>query len=240
MKHIKTYEHFIIPATSVAAMTARERKDIEIINKYINSEEAKELTDEEVYNVISKLERDCPKFLEELKSKKIKPIFRGTNQTISDILKVETNKFRIPKDLDMNISNIFDDVFRSNFGVPIRSQGVFTTKSPYVTQTYGTTKMFFPIGDYRYFWNPDIDDLYTYVDENIYANDTYDDIDDFSYFDDEDDEDYLYNFVDKIASNYKENDLEDATSQELTFICDSYYLVSTVFYNKICEYLKSN
>lgn len=242
MKHIKAFEHFTLPTSSSAGASIRERKDSEIINSYINSDESKELTDEDVERVISQLERDCPKFLAELKSKKIKPIFRGTYQSpgkkVLDIERIQTNKFRVPKDMAMDISNTFNDVFRANFGVPIRSEGVFATKSPYVTKTYGTTKMFFPIGNYRYFWNPDIEDLYTYVDENLYAFDIYDD--DIDNFEDDDYDNRVYSFIEEIASNYKENDLEDASAQELTFICDNYYLVNTVFYNKIYEYLKSN
>ena len=161
MKYIKLYENFSPKAV----------KDDNIIKGYIDS--ATELQTEDIERVISLLERDCPEFLNELKNKHITPLFRGTHKSIKDIEEVKTDKFRIPKDLDMSISNTFNDCFRAIFGVPIRSQGVFATKSPYVTQTYGTTKMFFPIGNYRYFWNPDVDDLYTYVDENLS-----DDIDD--------------------------------------------------------------
>ncbi len=215
MKYIKLYENFSPKAV----------KDVNIIKGYIDS--ATELQTEDIERVISLLERDCPEFLNELKNKHITPLFRGTHKSIKDIEEVKTDKFRIPKDLDMSISNTFNDCFRAIFGVPIRSQGVFATKSPYVTQTYGTTKMFFPIGNYRYFWNPDVDDLYTYVDENLS-----DDIDD-----DDDIEEHIYSFVEEIASNYIDDQLEKSDDQEITFSCDKYYLVDPKYYQAICDYL---
>ena len=225
MKYIKLYENF----STIAV------KDDNIIKGYIDS--ATELQTEDIERVISLLERDCPEFLNELKNKYITPLFRGTHKSIKDIEEVKTDKFRIPKDLDMSISNTFNDCFRAIFGVPIRSQGVFATKSPYVTQTYGTTKMFFPIGNYRYFWNPDVDDLYTYVDENLfYANNIYsDDIEEYIYSDDN--EEHIYSFVEEIASNYIDDQLEKSDNQEITFSCDKYYLVDTKYYKPICDYL---
>jgi hypothetical protein len=221
MKYIKLYENFSTKAV----------KDDNIIKGYIDS--ATELQTEDIERVISLLERDCPEFLNELKNKHITPLFRGTHKSIKDIEEVKTDKFRIPKDLDMNISNVFNDCFRVNFGVAIRSEGVFTTKSPYVTHTYGPTKMFFPIGNYRYFWNPDVDDLYTYVDENLYAFNIYSDDD----IDDDDIEEHIYSFVEEIASNYIDDQLEKSDDQEITFSCDKYYLVDTKYYKPICDYL---
>ena len=221
MKYIKLYENFSPKAV----------KDDNIIKGYIDS--ATELQTEDIERVISLLERDCPEFLNELKNKYITPLFRGTHKSIKDIEEVKTDKFRIPRNLDMNISNVFNDCFRVNFGVAIRSEGVFTTKSPYVTHTYGTTKMFFPIGNYRYFWNPDVDDLYTYVDENLYAFNIYSDDD----IDDDDIEEHIYSFVEEIASNYIDDQLEKSDYQEITFSCDKYYLVDTKYYKPICDYL---
>lgn len=224
MKYIKLYEIFSIG----------DYKDDNIIKGYIDS--GKELEQDDIDRVISLLEENCSEFLNELKDKHIAPIFRGSHKTSKDIEEIKTDKFRVPKDLNMEISNVFNDCFRSIFGVPIRSEGVFATKSPYVTQTYGPTKLFFPIGRYRYFWNPYVDDLYTFVDENIYASN------DFSPFDIEeagfeDDEEYIYDFVDKIASDYVDDQLEKCDKQEITFACDKYYLVDPKYYQAICDYL---
>ena len=76
--------------------------------------------------------------------------------------------------------------------------------------------------------NPDVDDLYTYVDENLS-----DDIDD----DDDDIEEHIYSFVEEIASNYIDDQLEKSDDQEITFSCDKYYLVDPKYYQAICDYL---
>lgn len=227
MKYIKLYENFNPP---IQKEDFKTRMDDNLIKGYIGSGDALEQAD--IDRVISLLEENCSQFLDELKDKYIAPIFRGAYKTVNDIEEVRTDKFRVPKDLDMSISNTFNDCFRAMFGVPIRSQGVFATKSPYVTQTYGTTKLFFPIGDYRYFWNPDVDDLYQFVDENLYAFDIYSEE-----LDDDELDERIYSFVDEIASNYLDDQLEKVDVQEITFTCNKYYLVDPKYYQAICDYL---
>ena len=51
--------------------------------------------------------------------------------------------------------------------------------------------------------------------------------------------DILHDNVKKIISGYQKSGLDKVTNQELTFICDKYYLVDPGFYQKFIEYLKN-
>lgn len=58
-------------------------------------------------------------------------------------------------------------------------------------------------------------------------------------------EDFVYNTkedgkdaIKDIVSKYQEGGLQDIDLQEITFVCDRYYLVDIAFYNKLMEYLK--
>lgn len=231
MRHIKLYEDFKSIKDNKKKLFI-DVKDEQIISEFI--ENSNVVDQESIDNIISKLEENCSSFIDELRRKNIEPLFRGTHKPVNEIVEIKADKFRIPKDLDMNISNIFNDCFRANFGVPIRSQGVFTSKSPYVTETYGKTQIFFPIGEYRYFWSPNVDDLYQYVDENlhnVYQYGIYSEEDDY------DEEEQIYNFVDETVASYVDNQLDRCERQEITFVCDSYYLVEPYYYKAICEYL---
>lgn len=135
------------------------------------------------FNGVKKiLERDCSPFLKELKMAK-QLVFRGIKKmSLSDNYKVNNiNDFYIknrrrdrrPVDIDYYISEKIDDIFYDKFGFKIRSEGVYTSKSPYISRqysdifvtdyySYDTIKnyIFFPIGEYDHYWSPKIDDLF--------------------------------------------------------------------------------
>ena len=58
-------------------------------------------------------------------------------------------------------------------------------------------------------------------------------------------EDYLKEKVEKqnkmveeIVNGYEEGKMENIKMEEITFICDKYYLVDTGFYDMMCNYLE--
>lgn len=126
------------------------------------------------------LERDCSEFIRELKSSG-SLLFRGImslrngpvvedDNTISGLWLKEARKSRYTVDMDPDISYVFDDKFKELFDVKLRSEGVFATKNPITASDYSSftgenrykkAYLFFPIGSYRYFWNPKIYDLFS-------------------------------------------------------------------------------
>jgi hypothetical protein len=113
--------------------------------------------------------RDCKKFLEEFGDIRF---YRGFTDAGNwrlksglPIYKIPNRKSRPPKDTRIEISEIFDDQFEKEFGVRPRQEAAFASRSFVGAQSYGEPMLFFPIGDYRYLYNPDIIDLYTHIED---------------------------------------------------------------------------
>lgn len=154
-------------------------------------------TDDDWNNIINILERDCKNFLDEITKYEIDPLWRGS-PNLGDIAhkgiwKKRARTNRVPKDMDPVVSSEFDKSFYKKFGYKLRSEGVFACKSPASAAGYGKFKevrlanqstrsrfqphLFFPIGDFKCFWNPDIDDLFSVIEyEPWYAGDYNDDV----------------------------------------------------------------
>ena len=139
------------------------------------------LYSEEDWNkIIQILEKDCKIFLDEIKQAD-SIIFRGVKGSKVDvdkgIWKKASRSDRYTLDMRQDVSQEFDNLFSEKFDIPIRRMGVFATKQPlnaksytrYVDKQDGFERkrqvnfLFFPIGEYRYFWNPKIMDLYSDV-----------------------------------------------------------------------------
>lgn len=141
-------------------------------------------------NIIKVLERDCAPFINELISTGGDMLFRGIsgklvlgqpisfseyrveydNELVDGLYIKSRRKDRYTLDINQNISQIFDDYFQQKFDIRLRSSGVFATKDPVSAYSYSQydTKlkrrkayMFFPIGEYKYYWNPKILDLFS-------------------------------------------------------------------------------
>jgi len=205
------------------------------------------------------LEEDCSKFINELKSKGGDLLFRGImeipyNNDMGIWVKTPI-KNRSPLDTNTLISSAFDDYFKEKVNIPLRSQGVFTTKDPNVAKGYSgfsntddqfdrsrKSYIFFPIGDYRYFWNPEIIDLFN----DISDEDWYSYLTDKMILDpDLHIEDYIskseYDIegeIKEVVDGYKEGGLNEVSIQEVTFILKKYYIIDEKYYYKIKEWLK--
>lgn len=253
------------------------------------------------------LERDCDKFLKELESSGSDLLFRGVRQLDSNVSygmdKRSVRKDRSPKDMLSSVQNIFDSKFYEKFGYKLRSTGVFTTKDPIQAETYSSHSkvkkrkepfLFFPKGDYRYFWNPNVDDLYTKIEDEIwyykseyteksneYLEDMeFDTLDWFKIYGDPNETWNIHSdwkekgggngkFIDgewvpdksfdeymddlkkqikmdldknttELVEGYREGGISEITHQEITFICDEYYLVDDAFLFKILKKIKKN
>lgn len=134
-----------------------------------------DINDEEFEKIKSILESDCKDFINELvESKNDNFIFRGVRDVglnvdeISGLYQKNSRTDRRPLDMYWEISELFDNIFEDVIGVPLRRVGVFTSKNPTIAGGYSNFKytnpfIFFPINDYNYYWNPDIQDLYSHV-----------------------------------------------------------------------------
>jgi len=142
-------------------------------------------TNEDWNKIIQIIERDCQEFLSEMKETE-SILFRGVKRGITEVTKglgvKKSRQDRHTVDMRQDVSHEFDNLFDDKFGVPLRSSGTFATKQPLNATNYTNWSnersryfnyLFFPIGDYRYFWNPKIMDLYSDI-ENGYWYSEYD------------------------------------------------------------------
>ena len=292
MKYMKTYEFF---SSGFGSNTSIRFSSLGSFITWAEKRyKEEEYDDEEFEEIISILEDECKEFLDEVKESKVGPIFRGTknvDDTYTKGIGVKGSRIdREPLDTRRDVSKILDNCFEEKFGVKLRSSGVFASKLPTVASDYGRPFLFFPIGDYKYYWNPDVKDLYGdmegepwyYIDESDWewqygesnngdwcyngveygsdsitavkrvkednpelSNKSFEYVEKLLYWepavslDDyfEESKQELQDNLENIVSGYKDSDIGEIIDQEITFVCDKYYLVDPAFYTKYLEYL---
>jgi hypothetical protein len=125
----------------------------------IEKDETKEVSAD-----ILKVRKDCKIFINWMKTNKLtNPIFRGRNN-VDDITLMTRRRNRTPMNTRLPLQKILDSLFQEKFGWKPRSAGVFTSANVSQVQSYGRANIFFPIGNYRYVWNPEISDLFCSMD----------------------------------------------------------------------------
>ena len=170
------------------------------------------LDQEKAEEIKQLLKRDCKKFLSE--SNEL--FWRGTYKHFDDYIVIKTRTNRKPMTTKAPFHEWADEYFQKYFGWKARSEGVFATPSNYEASAYGPPCMFFPIGNYKYIWSPDIDDftfkiaipykthkLTVPIDTSFPGNDTLKD----------------------LMETYTDKKLNDNSENEIMFKCKSYYLV---------------
>jgi len=123
---------------------------------YITEIRASEL---ELESILYLIKRDCKPFLKRVKGAK-EFLWRGMDRRLDIITKIVPRKNRAPKDTPQEVHDILDDLFRSRFGWKARSEGVFCYARKGSAEGYGTAHMVFPIGDWTFLWNGEVNDLY--------------------------------------------------------------------------------
>jgi hypothetical protein len=185
--------------------------------------------------IVEILSTECSEFLDLLEEKNIKGLYRGATihdtPIVDSFWKFKPFENRLSRDTKSNISKLLDDGFVNKFGIPLRSRGVFATKDLSIAASYGRFRkeafLFFPKNGFRYFWNPQIEDLYTELRDNT------------SFYNKEP---FFWNSSEKrefqnILYGYQEGEIEKVKWQELTFICDEYYMLDLDYYDKFIDYL---
>lgn len=93
-------------------------------------------------------------------------LFRGVNEN-KKFIKKTTRTDRKPGDTHQLVHADIDKAFIKRFGYPARSSSVFVSGSAVAPSEYGDVYMMFPIGKYKFLWNPRIRDLYVYINDVI-------------------------------------------------------------------------
>ena len=107
-------------------------------------------------------------FLKHMKRVGLKDWFyRGSNKAYNKkMVHVKPRKDRQSKDMDDDMQEYLDDEFYNKFKWRPRTEGVFTTSNKSTAKNYGKAAIFLPIGKkYSFIYNPDIEDLYSVIEE---------------------------------------------------------------------------
>jgi len=119
------------------------------------------------YDLYSKAINDvfklCYPFIKEIIPKKPDStpnlMYSGRNRT-DDYFVGTVRSGRSPRDMNKIVHNIIDDALYKKFGFHARSNALFCTGDVYKAYYYGRAYIIFPIGNYKYIWNPTVNDLY--------------------------------------------------------------------------------
>lgn len=138
------------------------------LRSFLNEE--KKLDGERFAQTLIKIYKDCAPFIRDFigpqKGKKSLQ-FLYSGRSISgnpEFIKKRVRKDRKPADIHPLVHDMLDKEFQNKFGYPARSSSLFVTSHIYTASSYGErVYLVFPIGKYKYLWNPEINDLYTHI-----------------------------------------------------------------------------
>jgi hypothetical protein len=123
-----------------------------------------EMTTQEVWEEIrTKIERDCKPFLKHMKGAK-NLLHRGMSDVVSSIGKKVTRTDRTPRYISSELASMLDKWGKKHWKFPPRSQAVFTTINKHNASKYGSAYSIWPIGNFQYAWNNNVDNIYGYYD----------------------------------------------------------------------------
>jgi hypothetical protein len=111
--------------------------------------------------VIDFIRKNCQPFLAANKSSLLDETYllSGTNRWNSRVFKSPVPTNRMPRDTSLLIHNLFDNYFKQHFGIPYRSNALFTTTQSSVAEQYGNVYAVFPIGNFSILTSPMVEDL---------------------------------------------------------------------------------
>jgi hypothetical protein len=155
--------------------------------------------------------------------------FRGMSPTTTaktgwDI--IQHTKHRKPKDTPLLVHNAMNEVFKKKFGWNARN-GVFVTGSDMFAGTFSTVHAVFPIGEFKFLWSPQIEDVYGDVVEPVLGDD---------WEEDWADRGEIHFQDDLLGYPWSTKDFAEAlkSMHEIMLSCESYYafLFDSVFFNR--------
>ena len=157
--------------------------------------------------VIALLQKDCRKFINEIKPTK-HFVYRGSHRLREKnvIMRVVPRTNRRPSDLHIELHNKINQALYDKFGWWPRTEGVFATFDYDIARGYGSqTCSFWPIGNYEYIYSQTIDDIFS-----EFSGDNYESLEDSEHgFKD----DYWHKF-DEGGKGHWEYDGEDLETND--------------------------
>ena len=164
------------------------------------------------------LKKDCSKFIKEANGFFWRGIWgaqHGLSPSKIDYKSLTPRKDRVSKNTPPEVHHQFDIFFKDTFGWKARSEGAFATRELVHAQGYGNPWMFFPIGNYKYIYSEDIQDLYDEAEQLWYDVDA----------------GRIESFNKQMRRmEYTDKNLKKSDVSEVMFKTDKYYAVNQHYY----------
>lgn len=145
-------------------------------------------------------------------------LYRGSKSYyLSDkrsVIKTKSRTDRQPLDTDKSLHELLDELFLEYKGWRARSEGVFVTSNRSSAHAYGKVFIMFPIGSFKFLYNPDVVDLTNRLNElYIYSRVM--------------GEPEKYEKLLKVIKGYTNKNLTTATDKDVEIMikCKEYFLV---------------
>jgi hypothetical protein len=120
---------------------------------------------EEIFKIINKIHSSCQPFLKEwfksFSNESLLPLYRGAISK-PDYYIGKIRKDRRPMNTTYNDHEELNDLFLEYYGKKWRSESIFVTGSFGNAEGYGDIYLIFPIGKFKFLYNPNIEDLFLY------------------------------------------------------------------------------
>jgi hypothetical protein len=121
-------------------------------------------------DVVKSIHKDCQPFLKEFivpMGEKVDFLYSGRLDSGKPFNKETMRTNRPSLDTNDMIHDDLNKAFQKKFGYPARASSMFVTGSMYMALEYGKIYAVFPIGNYKYLWSHEIDDLYNYFNKIV-------------------------------------------------------------------------
>lgn len=180
--------------------------------------------------VLTDINNECSIFLKSIRSGQ--KCFRGSRHKFKDFGKITPRKNRLPKDTPHRLHHALDAEFKRQFGWKVRSEGVFCAPNIYISDEYGVSSYFFPVGRFEMIYSDIHQDLYVTVrDEGLVSGFRLLEQDPSTF---DKDEVKKWEKEIKVIVNEYGREINTAkgalySSSEIACRCKSYYMVNTDF-----------
>jgi len=200
------------------------------LKQFINEE-----TNPDPEKLVALIKKNCKPYLRQ-KAKAPLQLYRGMKKLeYEDFLEITPRKDRKPRDTPLKIHKKIDDLFLKYHGIRARSEGVFVTTDYSISSYYGINGIVFPVGDFKFLWNPYVFDLSMDPTGMAVLKPWYkkliDEIMALISKDPKNTDEVLEN----IIKGYKSTNLKAAmkSGNEIMIFCKKYYIVDSLYSDEI-------
>jgi len=186
------------------------------------------INEEKLYNFyIPKIKKECSNYIKDIRDANGCLIRDDNKKRDWMISKHKTRDFRKTVDIPLELSNKIGNLFKKKFGWNARNENVvFCWGNQGRKITNSNSRYLFPVGNYKYIWSNEINDLY----RRLYKSSTLKVVD-VGYTSEDDPEliDALYEyFKENGFKTYTDKNIKKAVlyNKEIMVNCKEYYLIS--------------